>query len=192
MRESISHIHRNVQCVLQEGKNETTRLIHSHSPLATYSNFNFLEGLETDFTKEYKESRIAKAKALGLQKKFLPSIRSKMHYYNTNHTKLCREQKVQNMLDKIDDMKTVLNKNIRLLVRRQEEQLDDMLELSTSMKRDSVVFKKRAEVLLVSQKRKRAMQYCFMTTFGLGLCYLLLAAGCGFTLAACREKQPSS
>jgi hypothetical protein len=156
-----------------------------------YSNFDFLVDLEKDFTKEFKDGRIARAKALGMHKKFIPSLRSKMHYYNTNHTMLARDAKVQTMLNKIDDMKSVLNHNIRLVLRNQEEQLDTMVERSSMMRRDSVVFKKRAEILLVSQKRKQRMKYCCFGSVALAVCYVLLAVRCGFTLTACRVQNQS-
>eukprot|EP00545_Synedropsis_sp_CCMP1620_P003447 CAMPEP_0119009956 /NCGR_PEP_ID=MMETSP1176-20130426/4702_1 /TAXON_ID=265551 /ORGANISM="Synedropsis recta cf, Strain CCMP1620" /LENGTH=267 /DNA_ID=CAMNT_0006962541 /DNA_START=67 /DNA_END=870 /DNA_ORIENTATION=- len=155
-------------------------------------NFDFLDGLETHFTKEYKESRIAKAKRLGFQKKFLPSLRSKMHYFNVNHTKLARDAKVQTLLNKIEDMKSVLDSNIRLVLRNQEEQLDEMVERSSEMKRESVVFKKRADILLQSNKRKQKMRCFVYGIFGVACFYLLLAAGCGFTFSACRVRQSSS
>jgi hypothetical protein len=157
-----------------------------------HRNFDFLQGLEDDFTKEFSASRISRAKALGMQKKFLPSIRSKMHYYNINRTKLTREQKVQDMLEKMEDMKSLLDRNIRLMVRRQEGQLDEMLEKSNTMKRDSTVFKKKAEIMLLSTRRKQYARYCFYLTFGLGIIYLLLAAGCGFRFESCHAKTSSS
>jgi Synaptobrevin len=157
-----------------------------------HRNFDFLQGLEDDFTKEFSATRISRAKALGMQKKFLPSIRSKMHYYNINRTKLTREQKVQDMLEKMEDMKSLLDKNIRLMVRRQEGQLDEMLEKSNTMKRDSTVFKKKAEIMLLSTRRKQYARHCFYLTFGLGIIYLLLAAGCGFKFESCHANTSSS
>jgi Synaptobrevin len=168
--------------------------VRDHSlPRSTFCrNFDFLKGLETDFTKEFSSSRIGRAKALSMQKQFLPSIRSKMHYYNINRTKLRREQKVQSIIDKIDDMKTVLDANIRLMVKRQEGQLDEMLEKSETMKQDTVVFKKRAEVMLLSARRRQFARTITCTLIGLGAIYLLLAAGCGFTFSACHPKTSSS
>ncbi|KAI2508325.1 hypothetical protein MHU86_6130 [Fragilaria crotonensis] len=155
-------------------------------------NFDFLKELETDFTKEYSSSRIGRAKALSMQKQFLPNIRSKVHYYNINRTKLCREQKVQSMMDKIEDMKTVLDQNIRLMVKRQEGQLDEMLEKSETMKQDTVVFRKKAEVLLLSARRRQFVRTLTCTIISLGAIYLILAAGCGFTFEACHPKNSSS
>jgi hypothetical protein len=104
---------------------------------------------------------------------------------------LARDAKVQTMMNKIEDMKSVLNRNIRLVLRNQEEQLDVMERRSELMKRDSVVFKKRTEVLLVSQKRKQRMKYCCFGSITLAVCYVLLAVRCGFNLAACRVQNSS-
>eukprot|EP00548_Thalassiothrix_antarctica_P009569 CAMPEP_0194159406 /NCGR_PEP_ID=MMETSP0152-20130528/77813_1 /TAXON_ID=1049557 /ORGANISM="Thalassiothrix antarctica, Strain L6-D1" /LENGTH=197 /DNA_ID=CAMNT_0038868969 /DNA_START=156 /DNA_END=749 /DNA_ORIENTATION=- len=53
-------------------------------------NFDFLKELQTNFKKQSNAHRIAQAKELDFQKKWLPNIRSKSHYYNTNHTELRR------------------------------------------------------------------------------------------------------
>lgn len=152
------------------------------------SNFDFLKGLETDFTKEFKEGRIARAKPLSFQKKFVPNLRSKMHYYNVNHTKLSQDAKVVQIMSQIEDMKSVLDHNIRLVLRNQEEQLDVMEKRSSEMKRDSVVFKKRSEVLLASTKRKSRMKHCLFAGVLLAVLYMVLVATCGFTFASCRRK----
>ena len=115
-----------------------------------------------------------------------------MHYFNINRVKLCREQKVQEILEKIDDMKTIMDQNIRLMVQRQEGQLDEMLEKSETMKQDTVVFKKRAEIILASARRRQFIRTVTCTCITLGAIYLLLATGCGFAFEACHPKNSSS
>mmetsp|Transcript_2095 Transcript_2095/g.3079 ORF Transcript_2095/g.3079 Transcript_2095/m.3079 type:complete len:263 (+) Transcript_2095:48-836(+) len=149
-------------------------------------NFDFLRELQSDFTKHNSEARIAKAKELAFEKQWKPNIRSKLHYYNTNHTKLSRGQNIQLVLNQVEDMKSVLHENIRLVLRHQENQLDTMQRQSQSMQQDSNVFKTRAEVLLVTQRRKRGMKYCFFLIFGILTVYLILSAFCGFSFHYCQ------
>jgi Synaptobrevin len=126
------------------------------------------------------------ARKLGMQTKFLPNLRSKMHYYDINRVKLSREQKVQTLLNQVEDMRSVMDKNIRLMMEHQEGQLDDMIEKSDIMKQDAVVFKKKAEIILLASKRRLFIRNFSCTFFALGFIYLILALGCGFTFQACR------
>lgn len=159
---------------------------------APYRNFDFLRELAKDFVKEFGAGKIKRCRAMALHKKFRPNIQSKSHYYNINHEKLGRNKKVQNMLDQVEDMKLVMDQNIRLVLQHQEDQLQTMTEQSEVMKQDTQVFKKRAEILLVSQKRKRNFRYCLWGGVLLGLAYLLLAAQCGFTFSYCGAKRGSN
>lgn len=143
--------------------------------------------MQKDFTKHISGARVANAKELAFQKQLLPNIRSKIHYYNTNHTELSRDQNVQSVLNQVEDMKSVLHDNIRLVLRHQENQLNTMQQQSRSLQQDSNIFKTRAEALLASQQRKRVMLYCFLFTFGTFTVYLTLSAFCGFSFQYCHN-----
>jgi Synaptobrevin len=148
-------------------------------------NFEFLQTLETEFINEFSNRQISRAKRLGLQKKFGPNIRSKLHYYNTNQTKLCRDQKIQIMLEKVEKVQTIMDRKIRLLIERQEGQLNDMLEKSSNMKEDASVFKKRAETLNQWSKQQKIVYHCGLGGLVFAFVYLILGLACGFTLQEC-------
>jgi len=149
-------------------------------------NFDFLKELQTDFKKQNNENRIAQAIELAFQRNWLPKIRSKSHYYNTNHTELRRGKSVQRVLTKIEDMKTVLNQNIRFVLRNQENQLNLMKRQSDDMKNGTKIFKKRVNIVKHGQRQKRGLIYCSLTVFGVMIFYLFLAAFCGFGFESCQ------
>jgi len=138
-------------------------------------NFDFLKELQTNFKKQCNPHRIAQAKELDFQKKWLPNIRSKSHYYNTNHTELRRRKNVQLMLNKVEDMKTVLNQSILLVLHNQETQLTVMRQQSDDMKRNMKEFRKRVDVLQFSQGRKKELRYWFcFSAFGIIILFFIL------------------
>lgn len=153
------------------------------------SNFAFLERLHGDFTREFRKNRIANAKSLALNKKFLPTVRSVMHYYNINHKKLSREQKVQRLMDKVEDMKSVMGRNIQLVLRHQQQELDQLMEQSEAMKADTKVFKRKSELLVNTQRDRKRKWSIGAVVLVLGVTYLLLAAVCGFNFYHCRIRD---
>ena len=154
-----------------------------------HRNFDFLERLRSELVKEFRASRIANAKSMALSKRFLPRVRSAMHYYNINHGKLAREQKVQKMLDKVENMKAVLGRNIQLVLRNQQQELNQLVEQSEAMEEGTKVFKRRADVMKKTSDYKNYKWGAILVVLVLGLTYLLIAAFCGFTFSSCRVRS---
>lgn len=120
-----------------------------------------------------------------MDKEFSATVRSTMHYYNINHKRLSRDQLVEGLLAKVEDMKTVLGHNLHLLLER-EGKLDRLVEKSESARRDSMVFKKRT-IQLKAQKQTRYYKvYAILAGLIMVIIYTILTAACGFRFQYCR------
>lgn len=154
------------------------------------SNFAFLEHVKTEFTSLYKEKRIEKANAYGLDKDFGPHLRSAMHYYNSNSERLRREAKVENLVKQIESMKAVMGRNINLALERGEN-LQELVEKSDQTRRDSLVFKKRGDHLKKIMMWQN-MKYSFVLGgLAFGLVWLFVSCMCGLNLSRCIPNQGS-
>lgn len=101
-------------------------------------NFNFLDDAQSKFTSAYSPSKIAKAKAYEMDKQFSRELGKLIHYYNENRNKFARHDKVDILLDKVDDLREVLGRNISMILER-ERRLDDLIEQSENMMMDTKV-----------------------------------------------------
>eukprot|EP00804_Cyclotella_cryptica_P031203 CCRYP_019398-RD/>CCRYP_019398-RD protein AED:0.41 eAED:0.47 QI:275/0/0.5/1/0/0/2/0/271 len=99
-------------------------------------NFNFLDDAQSKFTSSYSPSKIAKAKAYEMDKQFRRELGKIVHYYNENRNKFARHDKVDILLDKVDDLREVLGRNISMVLER-ERKLDDLIEQSENMMMDT-------------------------------------------------------
>jgi len=105
--------------------------------------FACLQAICRDFTSKYRPSKLKSCNAYSL-KEFVPNLRSAMHYYNINCDKLSRDQHVNELMVQVEDMKTVLGRNIQLMLDRGEK-MDRLLATSDKALRDSNVFRQRSE-----------------------------------------------
>ena len=150
-------------------------------------NFAFLDHVQKEFTKLFKPNRIQKSNAYALDKIFKPNMRSAMHYYNTNHKSLAREESVQKVMAKVQDLKEVMNRNMNLLLERGEN-LEALLDKSNFLQEDAKVFKKKSRVLLRTQQRKYFVQIFILVCIVAGLSLLASIGICGVGLKYCRSK----
>jgi hypothetical protein len=153
-------------------------------------NFAFLEHVKTEFTSLYKERRIEKANAYGLDKDFGPHLRSAMHFYNSNGERLRREAKVEDLVKQIESMKTVMGRNIHLALERGEN-LDSLVEKSDKMQKDSLVFKKRGNQLMKIMRWQNVKYSCLLGGLVICLVWVFVSCLCGFNLSRCISNQGS-
>lgn len=88
-----------------------------------------------------------------MDKEFKPVVRSTMHHYNINRAELGRDAHVNELLAKVEDLRSVLGRNLELLLHR-EGQLDNLMVKSEKARRDSMVFKKHSNVLMKHTRMK--------------------------------------
>jgi hypothetical protein len=123
-----------------------------------------------------------------MDKQFSPNLRTTMHYYNINHVTLSRDQKINSLLAKVENMKTVLGRNLTLLLER-EHKLNDLLETSQQAKRDSMVFKKRsAQVKQQARGKSRKLGFLIAGMVIL-IMYALVTTACGFRFQRCGNQN---
>jgi hypothetical protein len=117
-------------------------------------NFNCLDDARNKFTSSYSPAKITKAKAYEMDKTFRRELGKLVHYYNENRTKFARQDKVNKMLNQIDDLTKVLGRNIDMVLER-EAKLEDLVQQSENMLEDTKVFQRRS----VKLKRKARRDY---------------------------------
>ena len=151
-------------------------------------NFAFLDHVQKEFTKLFKANRIQKANAYSLDKIFKPNMRSAMHYYNTNHKDWAREESVQKVMAKVQDIKEVMNRNINLLLERGEN-LEALLDKSDLLQEEANVFKKKSRVMLQRQRRKYYIRIAVIVAIVAGLSFLASLGICGMGYKYCRASR---
>jgi len=151
-----------------------------------------LDSVSDEFFKRHKRGRIDTANAYALQKDFAPTIRSVMHHHNVNHTSIAREERVQRLVAKVDDMHKILGKQMDLMLKR-ERKIDRLKTMTDGLQDDVSVFKRRA----VRLKRRSQRRYCarwsayyaLLTGIILVVSYILLTAFCGRDFQYCRIRK---
>jgi len=149
-----------------------------------------LQHIRDEFRSLYKEKRIEKVNAYGLDKDFGPHIRSAMHYYNTNREKFAREAKVEELRQQVESMKLVMGRNINLLLDR-GEQLDMLVDKSNQMMDDTAVFKKRSGQLKSQMRWRYYKNSCLCMFLVAGIIWLGLSCMCGFNFSRCIPDKSS-
>jgi vesicle-associated membrane protein 7 len=156
-----------------------------------FRNFAYLDHVQKEFTRMYKPGRISRANAYSLDGAFKPTMRSAMHHYNVNHDKIARDDGVRALLARVDDMKSVMGRNINLLMERGEK-FDYLVQKSDALVEDAQVFKKRARIMDHKRKRKICMTQavcgCFIFIMILTLVLAATVGICGVGLQYCRAK----
>lgn len=151
-------------------------------------NFAFLDSVQKEFTKLFKAKRIENANAHSLDKIFKPNMRSSMHYHNTNHKDLAREESVQKVMAKVQDLHQVMNRNINLLLERGEN-LEALLDKSDFLQEEAVVFKKKSRIMLRQQRRKYYIRIAIIVSIVAGLSFLASLGICGVGYKYCRASR---
>jgi vesicle-associated membrane protein 7 len=173
-----------------ESLSERVNLLDTHCILhfCFHRNFAFLQAIEKDFMALYTPRKIKNANAYAFDKTFSSTVRSVMHYYNTNHKTLSRDQKVEQLKAQVEDMKNLMGRNVNLLLER-EVHLNRLMDKANELKEDSMVFKRRS-IKLKRQVRGRYWKI-YMLSIGLALAiiYTIAASACGVTLQHCRGSS---
>lgn len=111
-----------------------------------------------------------------------------MHYYNTNHKQLAREESVQKVMAKVQDLKDVMNRNLTLLLERGEN-LETLLQQSDLLQEDAQVFKKKSRIMLRRQQRKYYIRIAIIVFIVATLSFLASIGICGVGLKYCRRSS---
>lgn len=140
-----------------------------------------MQQIQEEFTKQNRARRIANANAYAMDKAFAPNFRSALHYYTTNHSKLCQEEKVRALMAQVEDMKEVMGRNIQLSMRRAAN-LERMLQKSEDLEAETQVFYRRSKMAKRRRQRKYYRVYATLVLMVVGIVYMILAAACGWRL----------
>ena len=109
-------------------------------------NFSFLEELRYEFTKKFSRYKISRSNAFGMEKTFTQEISSLMHFYNTHPNEgLSSEKSAEIMTAKVDDLKSVLGSNIRLMLKR-ESNIEALMQKTEQMKIEANIFTKNTQL----------------------------------------------
>ncbi|KAL3822683.1 hypothetical protein ACHAXA_009565 [Cyclostephanos tholiformis] len=154
-------------------------------------NYDFLDDVEAKFTKSYAPFRVTKAKAYEMDKKFNKELGKLIYFYNENRQKMVMNDKVGDLLVKVDDLKGLLGSNITVVLER-DRYLTDLIERSDNMVQDSKVFTKRSSKLKAKVQREYYFYYIIAFLFGVLVLYLLFAELCGYTGRKCSSTAESS
>lgn len=142
-------------------------------------NYSFLDDVEKEFVKNYPAYKITKAKAYEFDKKFKITMGKLLHFYNENRSKMVRQGKLADYIQKVDDVKDILGRNITLVMERGES-LDVLVQQTDDMLQDVQVFNKRSSQL----KRKVQMEYysykLLAVAFVVLVLYLAVGSLCGY------------
>ena len=122
-----------------------------------------------------------------MDKQFKPVLRTTLHYYNTHHLELSKDQQISKLLAQVEDMKHVLGRNINLLLER-EQKLDRLVDKSNQLKEETQVFKKRAQQVKKQESYKNYKYAALILFIIMIFIYLILATACGgVTLSGCKK-----
>ena len=151
-------------------------------------NYSFLDDVVAKFRKSYAAYRITKAKAYEMDKKFSKELEKRMYFYNGNRDKLVRQDKVVDILNKVDDLKDILGKNITMVLER-ETRLVELVERSDEMLEDTKVFTKRSAKIKKRLKTNHNSYYIIGFVFGVLVLYLFVGDICGYTFQKCLASK---
>mmetsp|Transcript_17802 Transcript_17802/g.42861 ORF Transcript_17802/g.42861 Transcript_17802/m.42861 type:complete len:301 (+) Transcript_17802:108-1010(+) len=147
-------------------------------------NYEFLSDVEGKFTKSYAPYKITKAKAYEMDKKFGRELGKLIYFYNENRNKMVRQDRVDDLLNKVDDLKGVLGKNITMVLER-ETRLADLVVKSEDMLEDTKVFSRRSSRLKTKVRREYYSYHIIAFVFGVLVLYLFACSVCGYSFERC-------
>ena len=146
-----------------------------------------MQAISKELNIKFNKRRINNCNAYALDKQFKPVLRTTLHYYNTHHNELSKDQQISKLLAQVEDMKHVLGRNINLLLER-EQKLDRLVNKSNQLKEETQVFKKRAQQVKKQESWKNYKYAALILFIIMILIYLILATACGgVTLSGCKK-----
>ena len=156
------------------------------------SNFAFLDQISAEFIKRHRKSRIQNANAYGLDKNFKPTVRSAVHYHNTNHQSIAQEERVGKLLAKVEDMRRVMGVNINLALQRGEK-FERLVQKSDELEEDAQIFKRKSARVKRIQQRKYYIKWAIMAAIvsvvGFTFLYVVLISFCGAKFQRCQRSD---
>jgi hypothetical protein len=154
-------------------------------------NFHLLHQIQAEFTKLYGFRRINTAHAYSLDNTFAPVLRSAIHYHNVNHRELASDVKVQKIQSKVDNLQSILGRNISLVLDNQQR-MEKLLATSEVMREDALVFRRKSQRVLQSTKKKNwCLTIVAVVAVTIGI-YLAVLGACGKGLRYCRAAATNS
>ncbi|ACI64422.1 synaptobrevin, partial [Thalassiosira pseudonana CCMP1335] len=129
-------------------------------------NYDFLDDVKSKLTSSYSQASIAKAKAYSMDKKFNKELGKLIYFYNENRLKMVRQDKVQQLLGEVDDLRGVLGRNISMILQR-GNRLEDLVVQSEEMMNDTKVFTKRSSQLKKQVQRQYYKYYIIAGIVGI-------------------------
>lgn len=131
-------------------------------------NYDFLDDVESKFANSYAPFRVTKAKAYEMDKKFNKELGKLIYFYNENRKKMLMNDRVGDLLVKVDDLKGLLGTNITVVLER-DRRLADLIEQSDSMVQGSKV---RKDCDLDTSRTLHCVRICAeKTTYLLTICH---------------------
>lgn len=135
----------------------------------------------------YRKRRIDTAHAYSMDQNFAPMIRSGMHYHNINHNEIKQDEKVKQLLAKVENLRDVMGRNIHMLLQRGEK-FDTILAKSDQLNADAQIFKKNANRTKQILCRKYYFTFAVFSFIILALLYMALVGVCSFDLSRCKSN----
>jgi hypothetical protein len=126
-----------------------------------------------------------------MEKKFMPILRSAVHYHNINASKISQDKHVQTAIGKVEDMKVVMGRNLNLLMERGEN-IDALASKSDHMREDASIFKRQSTRMRNKLRRKWICMMALGAAIVLVLMYLIVIGICGVGLDYCKSSSSNS
>lgn len=149
-----------------------------------------MDHIHKEFTTQFRNSRVQKARAYALQKQFEPTLRSAIHHYNINADSIGRDKQVQAIQAKIIDMKQVLGRNLEILLQR-ETKLETLLAQTSTMQQEAQVFQRQS----IRLRRQQSQKHILFGGLGILtialLIYMTVMGVCGVGMHYCRNDGNS-
>ncbi|KAL3759122.1 hypothetical protein ACHAWU_008574 [Discostella pseudostelligera] len=136
-------------------------------------NYSFLDDAENKFSKSYAAFQVTKAKAYGMEKNFSKELGKLIYFYNENRSTMDRQEKVNVLLNKVDDLKSIMGRNIDMVLER-EGKLVELVEQSDSMLKDTKVFTKRSSKLKTRSRRENMAYIAVGVVFAFMVVWIFL------------------
>lgn len=120
---------------------------------------------------------------------FGPTVRSAVHYHNVNHQSLAKEERIQKLMAKVENMQTIVGKSVKLLLER-ERKMDRLIERTDELTEDAKVFEKKSVRLKRQHQQRYFAKYAVwgltLMVLTTGAISIMLLSVCGVGLKRCR------
>lgn len=143
--------------------------------------------MQKEFSQKYAPHKIETANAYAFDRAFRKTLSNLMHDYNTN-ANLGSDPKAAKLNAQIESIKTTMDFNIELLMRRGAS-MHDLMEQSEDLLMESQVFNKRSTQLRRAMKKRSLYYKLVLVGFALLLIYFMMVKLCGFDLSCAADHN---